>query len=744
MIVRLLPALWLLTAAYSSSGQSFDQWVAWGDAAMADGDHYGASRFYAGALDLQPGKMDLQWSCAEACRLSHQYEKAADLYEKVEHKDHRRTYPDALFHLAEMRMSNGEYREAEKAWRELLRKNEDPTSFQHQRAQQGLKGCAVGLAGRTSDSLFVEHLPDPVNTYDSEFGGRYGPDSLLYLSSLRGDLDRDGVVQDTAEYHVAIFRSREQAGGWAEAEALPDPVNGSGNNANVAWSLDGRFLYFTHCPPGGTCHIVASERTADGYGPPQELEGLGSGHSTQPMVARMGNEELLFFASTRGGGPGGMDLWVGKLKGTNVQFARPVEGPLNTPGNESCPFYDSPTQTLFFSSDFHAGLGGYDIFTSHHGPLGFESPVNPGAPINGPANDLYPAFDARTGTGLLTSNRVGSLAKKGETCCNDLYRWQLKQEEVAAVVEKPVVDTATVSYRRLTSLREKLPLRLYFHNDEPGPRSWDTTTAQDYAQTYRAYTALLPDYRAAFGENNAGRGAIEAFFRDRVDHGFAQLNDFIALLHQALDEGQKVELVVRGFASPLAKSDYNRNLSLRRIQSMINYLARVESGALKPYLDGSAANGGRLTVVKAPFGEDRSAAGVSDVLEDLQNSVYSVAAASERRIEIEQVLVTDAGVVEADAQAVDLGVLAPGQERTVPFTLRNTGDRPVTLLGTESECGCTTAELGDTTIPPGGSLTVDVHFNGRVPAGRFTRSVTVRTDSEPGSITFTIFGTMTE
>ena len=229
-----------------------------------------------------------------------------------------------------------------------------------------------------------------------------------------------------------------------------------------------------------------------------------------------------------------------------------------------------------------------------------------------------------------------------------------------------------------------------------------------------------------------------------MDHGFAQLNDFIALLHQALDEGQKVELVVRGFASPLAKSDYNRNLSLRRIQSMINYLARVESGALKPYLDGSAANGGRLTVVKAPFGEDRSAAGVSDVLEDLQNSVYSVAAASERRIEIEQVLVTDAGVVEADAQAVDLGVLAPGQERTVPFTLRNTGDRPVTLLGTESECGCTTAELRDTTIPPGGSLTVDVHFNGRVPAGRFTRSVTVRTDSEPGSITFTIFGTMTE
>ena len=100
---------------------------------------------------------------------------------------------------------------------------------------------------------------------------------------------------------------------------------------------------------------------------------------------------------------------------------------------------------------------------------------------------------------------------------------------------------------------------------------------------------------------------------------------------------------------------------------------------------------------------------------------------------------TDAGVVEADAQAVDLGVLAPGQERTVPFTLRNTGDGPVALLGTESECGCTTAELRDTTIPPIGWLTVDVHFSGARTGRPLPRSVTVRTDSEPGSITFTIF-----
>jgi hypothetical protein len=118
------------------------------------------------------------------------------------------------------------------------------------------------------------------------------------------------------------------------------------------------------------------------------------------------------------------------------------------------------------------------------------------------------------------------------------------------------------------------------------------------------------------------------------------LNDFIHLLEQALDEGQHITLQVRGYASPLAKSDYNKNLSLRRIESLVHYLERTDSGALLPYLNGTASNGGALVVVKKPFGKSTAAANVSDRLDDLRHSVYSVGAAQERRIEIEQVMGT--------------------------------------------------------------------------------------------------------
>ena len=73
------------------------------------------------------------------------------------------------------------------------------------------------------------------------------------------------------------------------------------------------------------------------------------------------------------------------------------------------------------------------------------------------------------------------------------------------------------------------------------------------------------------------------------------------------------------------------------IESLVHYMERWNSGALLPYLHGTSASGGRLLIERSPFGKSTANPGVSDRLDDLRNSVYSVGAAKERRIEIEQV-----------------------------------------------------------------------------------------------------------
>lgn len=648
LTIRFLLALLLSASALASSAQSADQFITWGDRATAQGEHYGASRYYGEALKAQPGIMATQWKYAEACRLSNQYDEAATYYELVQRKDHARKYSEALRWLAEMQMSTGKYDDAEKTWAKAKLKERKKDSFIAQRADNGIAGCLLAkkLMADPDQLVQIEHLPMPVNSFDSEFGARTGPDSALYFTSLRGEVSADGEVQDTASYHARIFRTTETNGTWKEPTPLPDRVNNRRNNANSTWSTDGRWFYFSREDAPGNFSIRALDLHNSNDTGTVVLRVPGS-TVTQPMVAIHEGTEMLFFASNMPGGQGGMDIWWGMIIGTELIDKKPLGPPVNTPGNETSPFLDGPESMLYFSSDFLPGMGGYDLFKSLLDSSGPGLPINMGVPFNSPANDLYPAVSSVSMSGWFTSNRVGSFARKGETCCNDLYRFRYPGYE-KAIVSTPVLDTlppsslepeqvAEIRQKRITSLREKLPIRLYFHNDEPDPRSWDTTTTLDYAATYRSYAAMKPDYDAAWEASTDGTKAIDAFFMQQVDHGFAQLNQFTALLKEALEEGQQIRLQVRGYASPLAKSDYNKNLSLRRINTLVHYFERTENGALLPYLNGTAENGGKLTVLKSPFGKSTADTSVSDRLDDLQHSVYSVGAAQERRIEIEQV-----------------------------------------------------------------------------------------------------------
>lgn len=746
MPLTLRPLLFIfLLGALQGQAQSIDQWTTWGDAALERNDRYGASRFYAEALKIEPGRMELQWKYAEACRLSNQYDKAEAMYDKVHRKDLDHTHPTALRWLAEMQMCNGHYDDAKRSWEKLRKREAGKKSFEALRAEAGIEGCrfAKDALQRPDPAITVEHLTEPVNTYDSEFGGRTDSAGTLYFSTLRGKLSEDDEVQDTTTYHVSIWNAKAVSDAWADPKALSPTINTDNDNANSAWSPDGKWFYFTRCVTNTPCGIQVSSWDGASFGTPEPVYGLDdNATTTQPMLALLNGRTALYYASDRSGGEGGMDIWVCEVNGAQILNPRPLGPTVNTPGNEACPYFESDTRTLYFSSDFHPGLGGYDIFTSNLTMGGYEPPINAGTPINSPANDLYPAFNDGTGKGLLTSNRVGSLAKKGATCCNDLYRWTEPRD--VEPKEVPSTPEQAIALKRITSLREKLPLRLYFHNDEPNPRSWDTLTTLTYGNTYTAYKDLLPDYHKAWEDNPAGTTAIDAFFRDRVDLGFAQLLDFVGLLKQALGEGQRIRLVVRGFASPLAKSDYNKNLSLRRISSLVNHLRMVDRGSLIPYLDGTASKGGRLVIEKAPFGEDRSASDVSDVLEDLKKSVYSVGASMERRIEIEQVELITAGTGSgrADVPTIDLGLHPEGTPSSARFPITNTGDKPLKLISAKADCGCTTATLPEQAIAPGATEEVEVHFNGRAPAGPLERHVTIATDGDPASLVLTLTGTI--
>ncbi len=220
-------------------------------------DFYGASRFYGEALEQDAGRLELQWKYAEACRLSNQYPQAAASYEKVARKDLGRSHPEALRWLGEMQLCSGQYDEAQKTWQKVKQKEKDKGSILSQRADNALEGIRMAKNNAVADSITVDHLPEPVNSFDSEFAPRTGPDSLLYFTSLRGELTDDDEVKDSANYHARLFSSKEAMEKWSTATGLSDAINDAHNNANSAWSLDGRWFYFARDDGRGAFALMA-------------------------------------------------------------------------------------------------------------------------------------------------------------------------------------------------------------------------------------------------------------------------------------------------------------------------------------------------------------------------------------------------------------------------------------------------------------------------------------------------------
>ena len=170
-----------------------------------------------------------------------------------------------------------------------------------------------------------------------------------------------------------------------------------------------------------------------------------------------------------------------------------------------------------------------------------------------------------------------------------------------------------------------LPLVLYFDNDRPDPRSTDPATTATYLETVPEYLAREDRFRRRAA---SGAEAVTRFF-DEVEGNAELLREFSAKLVAYLRDGNEIDMVVEGYASPIAPSDYNALLTSRRTRSLINHILQWEGGALLPFLAS-----GQLRIRQEPYGEGRAPDNISDSPADRAASEYGVPASRERRVRI--------------------------------------------------------------------------------------------------------------
>lgn len=688
--------------------QSQKQWVKQGDKSFKERDFYGASLYYRRAMVLDSGNLEVVYKYADALRLYNEYELGEKYFQYVYKKDLGKNFKEALFWLASMQKYNAKYQDARKNFTKFtgIYKNKD--SFFYKKAKQEIGSCefAQNLMQDTLP-LLVSNLGPSVNTTNAEFSPLIINDTTLYFSSLRSDKikEKTNEVNDPA-YHIKIYSASKKDSGWVTQKELSQQVNSTKfHDANGTFSADKKHFYFTRCDEEFKCGIYISDIIGDEWTEPRLAEGeinVTGFTSTQPFITSVDNKEILFFSSDRPGGEGGYDVWWANLESEKVDKIYNAGKKVNSIDDELSPFFDAKASILYFSSGWHYGLGGYDIFKSSGKPGFFEGPVNLGYPINTSVNDFYYTFFDHTGNGFLTSNRKGSITAKGETCCNDIWFFETKKEPKSDSIVPLVTIKETEKY---------IPVKLYFHNDEPDPRSTDTLTLSDYKETYEKYLKKEDEYKKAFSAGLSPSGkkiaedSIDHFFTNYIEAGGNNLEKFTEQLLTNLNKGQRLEVTVKGFASPLAKTDYNVNLTLRRISSMENYMKKYKNGALLPYFKDSAANKGYVAIIRIPFGEYKALGHVNDNLKEKRNSVYSPEAALERKIEI--VSVTHAHQdsltpkMKFYREIFNFGSVNAGDTLSHIFKFKNTGNQPLVIHEIKPTCDCLIASFDSAAVNPG-------------------------------------------
>ena len=623
------------------------------DRSMAEHDYFAAAQYYGKAMQIDSTTLDIQWKYAEASRLNYDFDEAKHWYDNVLKLDNMKNYPLAPYRIGIILQFKAQYKDSKKYFDKYFKKfknSKDPELKRLAlRAKMYYDACDFALLQMKNPLPFsIDHLDTNINSKLSEYAP-YEFDTVFYFSSLRNKSDRDNdfglsfnkLYTAQKKSPVEIRHMKGEDDEWRRAFEFDSLFNKNGiHNANISFNKDFSQVYISRCKQINAntfnCKIYLSEKKNGVWSDPEELPSpvnITGFNTTQPNISEINGVPVLFFASNRGGGEGGLDIWYSLIE-KDGSFGNPVNAgnKINSPEDEITPFFVGPTQTLYFSSTWHKGLGGFDIFKTEYKNKSFSVPQNAGYPINSSQNDIYYSLNSKRDKVYISSNRTGAYFEEKPNCCNDIFAFSVPPIEEPL----PPVDTSKLLVDQLKIL---CPLTLYFHNDEPNPKTTDTITKKTYKKTYDEYLALRPAYLKEFPKGREGsekelaETRITAFMEDSVDAGMNDLEKFALLLEEVLKRNEKVKITMKGYCSPLASTDYNIHLAKRRVSSLRNYFMEYKSGMFMKYINNTNSSEGRIEFFEEDVGELPTSK-VSDDVKDKQNSVYSPGAARERKIQI--------------------------------------------------------------------------------------------------------------
>lgn len=452
-IVLLLVSPICLKAA---AGEKYNKkkYVKAADKAFKEGNIYASADLYQKVLDQDPNSREVLMNLANSYYQSRDY-VSADKYFGQAYMADSAVNITALYYQALMIKMQGKYQEALPLFNRFAKmyKGDNATAMRKW-AKTEADGCRFAIQEAKPDpNIVLTHLGREVNSNYAEASPAFSGDKL-YFASIKSDTVitmKDNMdKKETESMHMKIFVSERNGGQFTTAQKVPELSKPGRHITNPSFSYDGRKFLYTECDGeigAHNCQIFIADYNNGSIGEPKALGpeiNMPGTTSTHPCYAKVnGVGDVLYFASNREGGKGGLDIWY-SLVNKKGEFGIPKNcgNKINTDRDEVSPFFDGNTNTLYFSSNGWISMGGLDIFRSAGEPGKNLNVENLGAPFNSSCDDFYYRYVSDPKQGYLVSNRPGIFSVRGKTCCDDIFSYQYLRQIFVAVKGR-VIDQIT-------------------------------------------------------------------------------------------------------------------------------------------------------------------------------------------------------------------------------------------------------------------------------------------------------------
>jgi len=268
--------------------------------------------------------------------------------------------------------------------------------------------------------VIIQNLGEEVNSRYDDYNPifAYG-DSALYFTSRRpSDKSKRNPIDN--KFNEDIFRSTVTGKDLSEAVKLNKPFNSANNDALVGISSDGNqlFIYRGHIN-GGDIRVSTYKSEKGKWTRPKSLSGkLTSKDGETSACLSPDGQELFYISKNEKLTLGGKDILVSRLD-SKGKWSKPqnLSSLINTEYDEEGVFMSGDGRYLYFASQGHNSMGGYDIFRSERHTSGAWSvPENMGYPINTPDDEVFYITDSVGTYGYYSAIREGGQGAK------DIYK----------------------------------------------------------------------------------------------------------------------------------------------------------------------------------------------------------------------------------------------------------------------------------------------------------------------------------